>query len=95
MKILILEDEALAADKLENTLRELEPEAEVVAKISSVESAIAWFQTNAAPDLVNLKDGDLQYQVDFREVYATVLDKWLDVSNQQILNRNFAGLDFI
>ena len=50
---------------------------------------------NAAPDLANLKDGDLQYQVDFREVYATVLDKWLNVSNQQILNKKFAGLSFI
>jgi uncharacterized protein (DUF1501 family) len=42
---------------------------------------------NAAPDLVNLKDGDLQYQVDFREVYATVLDKWLS----KFLTRNSRG----
>ncbi len=50
---------------------------------------------NPAPDLMNLSQGDLQYQVDFRDVYATVLDKWLDVNNSQILNKQFAGLNFI
>lgn len=50
---------------------------------------------NDAPDLVNLESGDLKYQVDFREVYATVLDKWLDVKNSQILNKNYTGLSFI
>lgn len=50
---------------------------------------------NEAPDLINLDNGDLRYKVDFREVYATLLDKWLDVDNQQVLNRKYAGLSFI
>jgi uncharacterized protein (DUF1501 family) len=50
---------------------------------------------NDAPNLGDLENGDLKYQVDFRDVYATLLDKWLDVSNSQILNKNFAGLGFI
>ena len=50
---------------------------------------------NAAPDLANLENGDLKYKVDFREVYGTVLDKWLDVNNGQILNKRFTTLDFI
>jgi len=50
---------------------------------------------NPAPDLVTLDNGDLKYQVDFRDVYATVLDKWLNVNNNLVLNKNFAGLDFI
>jgi len=50
---------------------------------------------NPAPDLVTLDNGDLKYQVDFRDVYATVLDKWLNVNNNMVLNKNFAGLDFI
>ena len=50
---------------------------------------------NEAPDLQDLDNGDLKYQVDFREVYASILDKWLGVNNSDILNRNFAGLDFI
>jgi uncharacterized protein (DUF1501 family) len=50
---------------------------------------------NDAPNLTDLENGDLKYQVDFRDVYATLLDKWLNVNNSQILTKNFAGLDFI
>lgn len=50
---------------------------------------------NAPPDLANLDNGDLKYQVDFREVYASVLDKWLGVNNSEVLQKKFAGLDFI
>lgn len=50
---------------------------------------------NAAPDLTTLDNGDLKYQIDFRDVYATLLDKWLDVNNSQVLTRNFAGLNFV
>lgn len=50
---------------------------------------------NEAPDLQNLENGDLKYQVDFRDVYATLLDKWLNVDNGAILNKNFSGLGFI
>ena len=50
---------------------------------------------NAAPDLSQLDNGDLKYQVDFREVYATLLNKWLDVNNNNILDKNFNGLAFI
>lgn len=50
---------------------------------------------NDAPDLAQLDNGDLKYKVDFRDVYATLLDKWLDVNNSQILNKNFAGLGLV
>ncbi|RZK70499.1 MAG: DUF1501 domain-containing protein [Pedobacter sp.] len=50
---------------------------------------------NDAPDLKNLENGDLKYQIDFRQVYATVLDKWLDVNNAAVLNKQFSALDFI
>ena len=50
---------------------------------------------NDAPDLAQLDNGDLKYKVDFRDVYATLLDKWLDVNNSQILNKSFAGLGLI
>ena len=50
---------------------------------------------NEAPDLMNLENGDLKYKVDFRDVYATLLNKWLEVDNSKILNKNFAGLDFV
>ncbi|HEY0175435.1 MAG TPA: DUF1501 domain-containing protein, partial [Pedobacter sp.] len=50
---------------------------------------------NEAPNLTDLDNGDLKYQVDFREVYGTILDKWLDVNNAQVLNKRFNTLDFI
>lgn len=50
---------------------------------------------NDAPDLANLENGDLKYQVDFRDIYATLLDKWLSMNNSQILNQSFVGLNFI
>ncbi|MFD2866443.1 DUF1501 domain-containing protein [Mucilaginibacter antarcticus] len=50
---------------------------------------------NDSPDLTTLDNGDLKYQVDFRDIYATLLDKWLDVSNASVLNKNFKGLDLI
>jgi uncharacterized protein (DUF1501 family) len=50
---------------------------------------------NAMPDLSDLEDGDLKYQVDFRDVYATILYKWLNADDQAILGRRSAHLDFI
>ena len=50
---------------------------------------------NSAPDLKNLDSGDLKYEVDFRQVYATVLDKWLEVENSKVLNRKFSAMNFI
>jgi len=50
---------------------------------------------NDAPDLSQLENGDLKYQIDFRDVYATLLDKWLNVNDSQVLAKNFAGLNFV
>lgn len=50
---------------------------------------------NNLPDLSNLDDGDLKYQVDFRNVYATILDKWLLADSSAILQKQFSMLDFL
>ena len=51
---------------------------------------------NEAPDLLNLdSNGDLIYSVDFREVYATILDKWLAVDDEVVLNKSFSKLNFL
>jgi len=50
---------------------------------------------NPSPNLSTLDNGDLKYEIDFRDVYATLLDKWLDVNNSQVLNKNFSSLGFI
>ena len=51
---------------------------------------------NAAPNLSKLdKNGDLIHTLDFRSIYATVLDQWLQVDDVSILNKSFSKLDFI
>jgi len=51
---------------------------------------------NELASLSNLDDnGDLQYTIDFRSVYATILAKWLAVEDELILNKNFPKLDFM
>lgn len=53
------------------------------------------FYNNAA-NLSNLDDnGDLKFEIDFRTIYATVLDKWLEVDDKKVLNKSFSQLDFI
>lgn len=42
---------------------------------------------NQGPDLEHLEQGDLIYKVDFRDVYATLLDKWLHVDPASILGQ--------
>ena len=51
---------------------------------------------NDAPDLLRLdKNGDIIHTVDFRSIYASILDKWLVVDDVSILNKTFKKLDFI
>ncbi|WP_339342871.1 DUF1501 domain-containing protein [uncultured Polaribacter sp.] len=51
---------------------------------------------NEAPNLIDLdKNGDIKYTVDFRSIYATILDKWLEVDDATILNKSFSKLGFI
>jgi uncharacterized protein (DUF1501 family) len=50
---------------------------------------------SAMPDLGNLTDGDLNQQIDFKRVYATVLNKWLQADDNKILGRKYDYLDFI
>ena len=44
------------------------------------------------PDLRNLDDGDLRYSVDFRSVYATVLEEWLGSESAPVLFGEFETL---
>ena len=48
----------------------------------------------ATPSLVDLdaKHGDLKMSVDFRQVYATLLEDWLQLSGTAALNGPFHGL---
>nr|MBK9652227.1 DUF1501 domain-containing protein [Bacteroidota bacterium] len=50
---------------------------------------------NNPSNLQNLIDGDLIYDVDFRDVYATVLNKWLDADAKKIIGNGCNVLDFL
>lgn len=48
-----------------------------------------------APSLSRLEGGNLVHTVDFRSVYATVIEKWWGVSSSGVLNGRFALLDLM
>ncbi len=50
---------------------------------------------NDAADLSNLEDGDLIYKIDFRQVYATILQNWLGTDPEIVLGKKFGLLDFV
>jgi len=48
---------------------------------------------NDYPSLTDLQDGDLKHSVDYRQVYATILEKWLSADSEKILGKKFKNLD--
>lgn len=50
---------------------------------------------NEAPNLQSLDEGDLRYQIDFRNIYATLLHRWLEVDDKSILGRQTETLPFL
>lgn len=51
---------------------------------------------NEVPDLSTLDDnGDIQYSVDFRRVYADALTSWMDVDADDVLGRSFDPLGIV
>src|SRR5258707_3396760 len=71
LKVLIIEDETPAAEKLERYLNKFDPAIEVVEKIGTVKEAVRWLQTNQ-PEIdlifmdIQLHDG-LSFQI-FQQV---------------------------
>jgi uncharacterized protein (DUF1501 family) len=47
------------------------------------------------PSLSDLDHGDLKYSTDFRRVYATLLDKWLNTNSAEVLKNRFEGMNLI
>ncbi len=50
---------------------------------------------NELPNLTDLDEGDLKFTMDFRRIYATILDKHLQTDHQKILNDKFDLLNFL
>lgn len=61
MRLVIVEDEPVASEKLAGYLSAAAPRAEIAAKLGSVSEAIRWLAANPAPDLlfcdIQLTDG--------------------------------------
>ena len=48
------------------------------------------------PSLSNLdQNGNLKYTLDFRSVYATVLDRWMGASSKDVLGGSFSAQNFL
>jgi len=73
MKTVIIEDEALAAERLEELIREIRPDADIMAKLDSVKHSIRWLQ-NHHPELIflviKLSDG-LSFEI-FKRIELNV-----------------------
>ena len=85
MRILIVEDEPLAADRLENMLRKRITNMDLIAVLDTVEEATALLQRDEQPDLaffdIQLADG-LSFSIfeqvaaDFPVIFTTAFDQY-------------------
>jgi DNA-binding LytR/AlgR family response regulator len=77
MTLLIIEDEPLAAQRLEKLVRSILPLATILPSIDTVKKAVQWFSSNERPDLIfmdiQLADG-ISFQIfDQTEVKSPVI----------------------
>lgn len=86
MRILIIEDEPLAADKLEKLLLTIDASLQIVGKTESVKEALHWLDNHDAPDLafadVQLTDKNSFEIFESREthfpiIFTTAYDKYI------------------
>lgn len=85
MKVIIVEDEKPAADKLEKLVLKIDPAVEIMAKPDSVKSSVEWLQNNPSPDLafmdIQLGDG-LSFEifeeaeVNYPVIFTTAYDEY-------------------
>lgn len=56
-------------------------------------SSISGGRVGQRPSLIDLDDGDLEPLIDFRQIYALNLDKWLRIPTQKVRGGSIYGLD--
>lgn len=47
------------------------------------------------PNLDIARNGDIEFTTDFRQIYSTILDRWLECDSSRILGRSFPPVNFI
>ncbi len=86
MRIVLVEDEPPAREKLAAAIRAAEPDAEIVAELAGVAETVAWLESHPAPDLlfldIQLADGSSfeilrRTQVAAPVIFATAYDEFL------------------
>ncbi len=66
MKVIIIEDEILSAQRLKKMISDYSPDIEVIAELESIEESIKWFNQNPHPDLIFLDihlEDDLSFAI--------------------------------
>lgn len=85
MKVLIVEDEPLAAERLQSLLQACDPAPEVIAVLDSIEDVITFFRKGGKPDLlfldIELSDGKSfsifdKIEIDLPIVFTTAYDQY-------------------
>lgn len=85
MRVVIIEDEQLAARRLESMVLTANPQIQVVAKLESVVESVEWFRKNQHPDLIFLDihlEDDLSFvifekvQVSSPIIFTTAFDEY-------------------
>jgi DNA-binding LytR/AlgR family response regulator len=85
MRVLIIEDEALAAKRLVDLVKSIEPTAEIAGKLESVRATVKWFGSNPPPHLifmdVQLADGLCfeifeQIKIDIPVIFTTAYNEY-------------------
>ncbi|WP_207514690.1 LytR/AlgR family response regulator transcription factor [Longitalea luteola] len=73
MTVVIIEDEALAAERLSRFVKEYDAAIEIKACLDTVRSAVAWFEEKGSPDLIllDIELGDGKSFEIFKEVEVT------------------------
>jgi DNA-binding LytR/AlgR family response regulator len=85
MKLVIIEDEPLAAERLQYLLNQYDPKVQVSAILESIDDAVKWFSCNPAPDLIlsdiQLSDGSAfeifkNIKISSPIIFTTAFDKY-------------------
>jgi len=45
--------------------------------------------------LTSLDEGDLKYAIDYRQIYASILDKWFGLDPHEVLGKNFEEINLL
>ncbi|WP_143960945.1 LytR/AlgR family response regulator transcription factor [Litoribacter populi] len=85
MRVLIIEDERPAANRLKQLLKEMLPDAEIFGHMDSIETAMEWLNYHPAPDLIfcdiQLADGQSfeifeKVKIESPIIFTTAFDQY-------------------